>query len=228
MDDSDYDRFLKLLYLCNSSRSIELRECQRDISGGFPSGSKGNCQNGSVFSWERGKLITAVGAYCLMPNHFHLLLKEKEEGGISKFLLKLTTGYSMYFNQKYGRNGCLFQGSFKAQFVDNDRYLEYLYAYIHLNPLKLLSKDWRRSDILSLLDNKRFLSEYQFSSYLDFSLSLPREEALILSKEEFPEYFTSNHDFTYFIESFISQQDNFAISGGEPSGKQEEYRYGKE
>lgn len=73
-------------------------------------------------------------AYCLMPNHFHLLLKQKSKDGITKLLRQITTGYSMYFNKKYQRVGPLFAGRFKACLVENDEYLLHLSRYIHQNP----------------------------------------------------------------------------------------------
>lgn len=76
-------------------------------------------------------------AYCLMPNHFHLLLKQVTRDGMKKLMLKLTTTYSMYFNKRYNRVGYLFQGNYKAVMVTKDEYLLNLSRYIHLNPTEL-------------------------------------------------------------------------------------------
>jgi putative transposase len=76
-------------------------------------------------------------AYCLMPNHFHLLLKQSTATGITKLLRRLSTTYSMYFNRKNNRVGHLFQGVYKAAFVDREAYLLHLSRYIHLNPSDL-------------------------------------------------------------------------------------------
>lgn len=75
--------------------------------------------------------------FALMPNHFHLLVKLKEEKGIEKLMRRILTGYVMYFNQKYKRVGPLFQSRYKAAVVINDEYLTYLTRYIHRNPLKV-------------------------------------------------------------------------------------------
>jgi len=75
-------------------------------------------------------------AYCLMPNHFHLLLQQKEEKDMSEFITSLCASYSMYFNKKYQRSGSLFQGTYKAILVENDPYLLHLSRYIHLNPFE--------------------------------------------------------------------------------------------
>lgn len=76
-------------------------------------------------------------AYCLMPNHIHLVLKQKREGGITQLMRKVQTGYAMYFNQKYSRVGSLFQGVYKASLVQDDSYLMHLSRYVHLNPVSL-------------------------------------------------------------------------------------------
>ena len=76
-------------------------------------------------------------AYCLMPNHFHLLIKQISETGMTRLLQKLLTIYSMYFNKKYDRVGHLFQGPYRAVLVEKDEYLLHLSRYIHLNPSEL-------------------------------------------------------------------------------------------
>jgi putative transposase len=73
-------------------------------------------------------------AYCLMPNHFHFLVRQNQITPVSKMISKLCTSYSKYFNQKYERVGSVFQGAFKAIVVENDAYLLWLSAYIHNNP----------------------------------------------------------------------------------------------
>lgn len=94
---------------------------------------------------ERESIITSLKAannksvdliaFCLMPNHFHILLQQKSEGGISKFMKQVTDSYTRYFNTKHDRVGPLFQGAFKAVRVENDEQLIHLSRYIHLNPL---------------------------------------------------------------------------------------------
>lgn len=80
---------------------------------------------------EQNKLVHVI-AFCLLNNHFHLLLKEIREGGISKFMQRLGTGMSYRYNLKYDEHGSLFQGSFRSRTVDNDNYLQYVVAYIQL------------------------------------------------------------------------------------------------
>ena len=112
------------------------------------------------------KLLVEILLFTLMPNHFHLLLRQKKEKGIVKFMQKLGTGYTMYFNKKYKRVGCLFQGRFKAALVGTQAHFLHLPFYIHSNPLELTnyggstSIDWREA--------MRFLEEYRWSSFPDY------------------------------------------------------------
>lgn len=75
-------------------------------------------------------------AYCLMPNHFHLLVRQVTPTAMEELMRRVMTAYSMYFNLKYARVGSLFQGRYKAVPVVTDEYLMHLSRYIHLNPCK--------------------------------------------------------------------------------------------
>jgi putative transposase len=194
LNQKDIDRFLMLLYVCNSKESIHLSNLKKP-------------RLDKVLIIPRKDDLVHIGAYCLMPNHFHLLLRENIEGGVSLFMQKLLTGYTMYFNKKYDRSGSLFQGTFKASHCDNDNYLKYLFAYIHLNPLKIIQKDWKEKGIKNLKEAKKFLESYSKSSYLDY-IKQGRIEGNILSKSSFPEYFKKDKDFDDFIDYWISYSED--------------------
>lgn len=81
---------------------------------------------------KSGKLVSII-CYCINPNHFHFLLRQLEDDGISKFMHRFGTGYTKHFNKKYERSGALFQGAFKAVHIDTNEYLLHLSAYINLN-----------------------------------------------------------------------------------------------
>lgn len=81
------------------------------------------------------KLLVEILVFCLMPNHFHLLLRQKQKNGIVKFMQKLGTGYTMYFNKKNERVGGLFQERFKAVVVKDEEHFIHLPFYIHTNPI---------------------------------------------------------------------------------------------
>jgi putative transposase len=77
--------------------------------------------------------IVEVLSYSLLPNHFHLLLREKIEDGIPLLMKRVGTGYSMYFNKKYKRSGSLFQGAFKSKYIASDQDLRQVFAYVSEN-----------------------------------------------------------------------------------------------
>jgi len=175
LSNKDYERFIALLFICNNKEKVHLSNY-----------SSKNRQN--IFNIKRDETLVDIGVYCLMSNHFHLLLHEKEEGGISTFMQKLMTAYTMYFNTKYKRSGALFSGRFKAEHADTDNYLKYLFSYIHLNPVKLIQRDWKDNGIKNITKAKKFSEEYVFSSYLDY-LEEDRPQKVILNKSAFPKYF---------------------------------------
>lgn len=84
---------------------------------------------------DRSKTIVDIVCFCLMPNHFHFLLRQNREGGITEFVSKLSNSYTKYFNFKRDRVGPLLQGDFKSVHVDTNEQLIHLSRYIHLNPL---------------------------------------------------------------------------------------------
>lgn len=77
--------------------------------------------------------LVAIIAYCLNPNHYHFILKQNIDRGISSFMHKISSGYSTYFNEKHKRSGALFQGTFKSVHVDSNELLLYLSAYVNCN-----------------------------------------------------------------------------------------------
>jgi putative transposase len=137
-----------------------------------------------------------------MPNHFHILIKQEIEGGITKFMKKISTAYSMFFNIKYDRQGSLFSGRFKSKLVGSDDiYLKYLFAYIHMNPLSIGFSNWENEIMTDNQKMKNFLLSYKYSSYQDY-LGVNRVEKVILNKEVFPDYFQVGESFEDFIQKY--------------------------
>ena len=133
-----------------------------------------------VFEYDRGEPIVKILAYCLMPNHFHLLIEEIKEGGISKFMQKLQTGYTMYFNKKFERSGVLFQGRFKSRHADSGNYARYLFSYVHLNPIN--NRNIEKPKALNILNI------HTFSSLQDY-LGEEREQSKIVDTKRFSDLF---------------------------------------
>ncbi|MHB0865878.1 MAG: transposase [Minisyncoccota bacterium] len=191
--NADRERFVALLYLCNSIEPVRLDDIRK---------SQGSTLR-NLLEIDQKETLIDIAAYCLMPNHFHLLVHEKTEGGTSKFMQKLTTGYTMYFNKRHERNGSLFQGKFKATHVSDNRYLKYLISYIHLNPVKLIDPLWKKSGIRDRAGAQKYLHEYPYSSYRDY-LGEDRAESKILNKKVLPDYFENERDFEIEIEDWLS------------------------
>ena len=129
-NDDDRWRFLKLVRYLNDANVP--RNWERDIG-------PEHIRQGFVRPdhWDKAQPYVSILGYCLMDNHFHFLFREAEEGGISRFMQRLCTSMSAYFNAKYDEGGTLFQGSFQARTVESDRQLQYLNPYIHIkNPLE--------------------------------------------------------------------------------------------
>lgn len=123
--------------------------------------------------------------YCLMPNHFHLLLYQQSEGAMSALMRSLMTSYSRYFNKKYHRSGGLFESRYKASIIDNQAYLEHISRYIHLNP-----KDWQTSP---------------YSSIGQYLGGKPREEWLRPGR--ILELFESTAKYQEFVSDYKSHHD---------------------
>jgi len=98
--------------------------------------------------------IVEIHGFCLMGNHYHLLLRQLVDGGVSKFMHSLSMGYTKYFNKKYNRSGNLFESAYKIKHVDTTGYLLQVSAYIHCNPFELTTKNHRT-----------FMERYRWSSF---------------------------------------------------------------
>ncbi len=190
MDKRDYDRFINLLYVANSDTPVHLSN---------------HHQGEPLMEIEKGEPLVAIGAWCLMPNHFHLLLTPLVKGGISKFMLKLQTGYSMYFNKKNDRVGSLFQGIFKSQHIDDDVYLRYIYAYIHLNPAKLKNSDWKKQPKVFLSQIKNFIIDYTYSSLQEYI----SKNYKIVNPQPFPVDEKEICDYNAIVDDFSEENTNY-------------------
>ena len=187
-DSADYERFQKLLYLANSDKSFRFETIK------------------DVYEVRRGERLVSIGAYCPMPNHLHILIKQNSENGISKFMQKFLTAYSMYYNIKYERTGSLLEGKFKVEHLENDTYLKYIFSYIHLNPVKLIYPNWKENGLSNKKRVLDFLNKYTYSSFLDYT-GISRPENTILNRKEFPNYFPSIKRFENEILDWFNYRD---------------------
>lgn len=180
-DVEDYQRFQMILYVYNTSKKFKFRDLDKKVKTDL-----------SVF--QKPDELVDILAYVLMPNHFHLLVHAKENLSgkeISLFVKKVSMSYSLYFNEKYNRTGALFEGRFQATHLSGDKYFKYMFAYIHLNPVKLIQSNWKEKGIKNVKEAVAFLNNFKFSSYFDYKEnSISRTESLIIKKDIAKEFFT--------------------------------------
>lgn len=152
--------------------------------------------------------LVSLLAYCLMPNHFHLLVKQHTKDGITKMVNRIATNYGMYFNKRYVRVGSLFQGVYKAVLIEDEEQLLHLSRYIHLNPFEIENRDFEK------------LIDYPYSSYGDY---LGARKTDWLDTEEILSYFKTKRrtgrldylSYQSFVEDYKEEYDltGIAIEG---------------
>lgn len=180
-DDTDRARFLFLILYFQSPIILQ------NISRPVKSYVKHRVFN---IDEEKQKIIRSrfveLVAFCLMPNHFHLIIKENDENGIARYMQRVLNGYTKYYNTKYGKSGHLFQGPYKVIHVKNNEQLLYLSSYIHRNPREI-KKYFNR-------ENK-----YQWSSYQDFVNKNRFEKLLVF--DIICEQFNEKKEYNKFVKT---------------------------
>ena len=132
---------------------------------------------------NKNKKIVGILAFVLMPNHFHFLVQQKEENGISLFLSRVTNSYTRYYNIKYKRKGDLFESVFKAVRVETEEQLIHLSRYIHINP------------VVSFFIDEKDLISYTFSSFSEYL----KGRSLLLDLEPVLNHFKNPQDYKKFV-----------------------------
>jgi len=183
-NEADYERMVKALLFFNAKNhlgSFSLLVNRRKNSN--------YCLN---FKTDVSNKLVDIIAYCLMPTHLHLILKELAEGGISKFMHLVLNSYSRYFNLKYKRKGPLWEGRFKNILIETDEQLNHLTRYIHLNPVTAF-----------LISNPR---HWKFSSYNEY-LGL-----ICKNITNFSEYFVIDEvSYERFVNNYINSQRELSV-----------------
>lgn len=150
--------------------------------------------------------IVEILSFILMPNHYHLLIRQLAEGGISLFMQKLGTGFTTFFNLKNSRSGVLFQGRYKVKLIDSDRYAKHIQAYIALNALDFVMPEWRDAGVRNKTKARHLVKEYRWSSFYSY-----------LSKNRFPgiinpdlinEFFGSKKEFERAVVDWAAKDSN--------------------
>ncbi len=177
LDERDYAVFLSFLKYALLSDPDNLRKDEVDVAL-LTDSQRYNLRRLGL----SGQL--ELVSFCLMPNHFHLLLYQYEQDAITKLMRSVSTGYAMYFNKRYKRVGSLFQGVYKASRIHTDAYWQHISRYIHLNPLDL-GTDYR---------------DYPYSSYKYFA---GIAQAEWVTSDSVMESFKSPEDYEAFINDYI-------------------------
>lgn len=170
---SDFQRFKKLLYLANDAATAVDLDLIKNVP--YP----------KVFSIPRTQPLVAIAAYCLMNNHPHIVMREVAEGGVTRFMHKIGTAYTTYFNKKYDRIGNLMVKPFRAKHIDTDAYLRQCVQYVHLNPAELFEHGWKSGIVQNVQKLQEHLIRYQHSSLSDYVRKQAHPEQAILDKELF-------------------------------------------
>jgi len=204
--DRDWDILQWLLYVRNGNKRIDLPK---------PSKNKNKTKSPGV-PWRQvdtGDSLVDVIAYAFMENHLHLLLREKQEGGITKFMSRVMTSYSMYMNKKYDRSGPLMCRPFRSQHIDSDEYLRWIISYIHLNPVDQVEPKWKDNGIGNLKNTQEFLKKYKYSSYQDYqsrqgtpSDKVMRQEGVILNTDALPIDISDVDNLKEMLEEYSKQK----------------------
>lgn len=183
MDDSFYRKFLNNLWDFNDARPSPDNRIHRDRN-----------------SVDRQKLVEIYG-YVLMPNHYHLVIRQLVDGGIERYMRKVGIGYAMYFNTRENRVGPLFQGRFRVRTIEDDTQLLQLFRYIYLNPLKVYQPNYQEIDLSNVKEARDYIYNYPWSSCRNFIDQ--RHDPLI-------------DDFTEFVTLDPKGRRDFVLSGVSP------------
>lgn len=191
LDKQDYLRFIHNLYELNNEDRVETTfftfKKDPDIA--------------NTSNRKKRKTLVDILAFCLMPNHYHLLLSPRVKNGIPKFMHKINMGYAKYFNQKYERVGVLFQGVYKHILITDNTHFLHLPFYIHFNPLDLTYPAWRDNKISNPNKALGFLKSYRWSSHLDY-LGINNFPSVINIKTLL-DIFGSNKDYEKLVENYL-------------------------
>jgi putative transposase len=188
-DNDDYTRFCNNLEDFNDKRNVEESYYNRT-------------KLKEIFVKNDKNKLVDILCVVLMPNHFHILAREKIDGGASLFSKKITSGYTQAFNLKNKRSGVLFQGRTKKILVVKDEHFYILPFYIFSNPIKLLESNWKKEGLKSLSNVKKFIKNYKWSSLNNEKLKQ------IIDRNKFLDIFNVENE-KKFIEDFDNWLESF-------------------
>jgi len=201
-EDADFWRFLQGLCLFNDTKSVSniLWQLQRN-SGRL---TLNVLKDYIVVEGENREKLVKILAYCVLGNHYHLLVEEVREGGITQFMHKLGLGYARYFNNKYERVGSLCRGRFKSTIVDNELYLQYLLVYINvLNPLGIKNPNWKEEGIKDIDSALEDLKNYPWTTHHEYA---GLRKSLIIDRGVLGEIFPTPESYLDLVKSVLADK----------------------
>ena len=167
-DNADRKRFLESLCYFNNKTETKIQNIR-------------NLNPASLADWIKNRdRIVDILAFVLMPNHYHLILKEIVEEGISLFMQKLSNGYTSYFNKRYERkkSGGIFQSRYRSVKISSDKQMDVVFNYVHTNPIELLEEGWKEFKVIDSKRSLEWLRGYKWSSFPDY-IGLDDSSAII-------------------------------------------------
>lgn len=196
-DYKNSERLKQAFLLANSTHSSRAFQFLRD--------NKNATIEGALEIAMHGEKLVDVLCYTIMPDHYHLLLKERQEKGISNFIHKCNISVAKYINIKNNRSGPLFGSLFRSKHIVTNDYLLHLSLYIHLNPLDfLIGKQWREHRIRNWDQIKNKLINYPYSSLKKF-LDVNHEDKIISGKEIITDQFKNTNEYELFLRDWSEE-----------------------
>ena len=202
-NDKDRYRFLQAIYLSNNSDcSIRLIDFERN-KGGYTLDNIREIFRDKKINYEP---LVRINADVLMPNHFHFLIEELQNRGISRFMQRFGNSYGRYFNIKYKRPGSLFQGRFKAVHIKSDDQLKYLLAYINvINPAQLIEPDIKEKGIEDFEKILKWVDKYLWGTHFEY---MDMRKSPIVDKGLLGEIFPTPEIYYKFIKEILHGKEN--------------------
>lgn len=189
--ENNTDKFRLLFLLLTFQGDISIKNISREVKQSVQSQTLHIKEDmeGDILKSRTVELV----AFCFMPNHFHLIVREIEEGGIAKYMQRVLTAYAKYFNTKYEMSGHLFQGTYKSVLIGSDLQLMHLSAYIHKNPSEL--KEWKGKE-----------DKYPWSSYGDY-VSKNRFGPLLITDIIMDRYKKDEQSYKKFVKTSLAKEE---------------------
>lgn len=203
-EQKDMWHFLELLFYFNSK--VAITNFTRNLNRSRLRFNLNQPRRSFVWSeeWPFREPIIKILAFSLLENHFHLLLKEIQEDGISLFMKKLGTGMATYFNIKYDEVGSLFQGSYKARRIEKDLYLKYLSVYVQVKNVFELYPGGFQKAIAEFDKAYDWAVKYPYCSLADYA---GLRNSPIIDKDILGDFFSNPESYKEFTRQCLVEEN---------------------